>query len=155
MCHQNRAGAPALEDIPDFVAQLTAQFAIEVGKRFVQQQELWLWRQGPGQCDPLLLAARQFVGEALAQVLEIDQLQHLGGDPFFVRVLANAEGDVVGHAQVRKQGIVLEHHADPAFLRGEGKTGAGDGFTRQLDFPFVNRLEACNRPQGRGLAATG
>ncbi|MNQ66329.1 hypothetical protein D3C85_808190 [compost metagenome] len=70
-------------------------------------------------------------------------------------MLANAKGDVLGHAQVRKQRIVLEHHADPAFLRGEGEAGAGDGFPRQLDFPFVNRLEACNRAQGRGLAATG
>ncbi|MNY23228.1 hypothetical protein D3C86_1568850 [compost metagenome] len=68
-------------------------------------------------------------------------------------MLANAEGDVVGHAQVRKQRVVLEHHADATFLRRKGETGAGDGLASQLDFAFVHRFETGNRPQGGGLAA--
>ena len=68
-------------------------------------------------------------------------------------MLANAEGDVVGHAQMRKQRVVLEHHADPALLRREGETGAGDGLAGQLDFTFVHRFETGNGAQGGGLAA--
>ncbi|MNC71794.1 hypothetical protein D3C75_1227530 [compost metagenome] len=70
-------------------------------------------------------------------------------------MLANAEGDVVGHAQVREQRVVLEHHADAAFLRGEGEAGAGDGLAGQLDFAFVYRFETGNSPQSGGLAAAG
>ncbi|MNP70114.1 hypothetical protein D3C76_1663040 [compost metagenome] len=54
-----------------------------------------------------------------------------------------------------EQGIVLEHHADAAFFRGEGETGAGNGFPGQLDFTLVHRFEAGNGAQRGGLAAPG
>jgi hypothetical protein len=94
------------------------------------------------------------MGEALAEVLQVHQLQQFGDHPLFLRVLANTEGDVVGHAEVWKQRVVLEHHADPTFLRGQCETGAGDDFARQADLTFVYRLKAGNRSQGGGLAAT-
>ena len=153
--HQNRTGATALEDVTDFVAELAAQFTIEVGEGFIEQQQLRLRCQCAGQGYPLLLAAGEFVGEALAEVLQVHQFEHLGGDPVFVRMLANAEGDVVCHAQVREQCVVLEHHADPPFLRREGETGAGDGLSRQLDFPFVDGFKAGDGSQGGGLATAG
>jgi hypothetical protein len=93
--------------------------------------------------------------ERLAEVLEVDQFQQLFGHAILLRMLANAEGDVVGHAQVREQRVVLEHHADAAFLRGEGEAGAGDGLAGQLDFAFVYRFETGNRPQSGGFAAAG
>ena len=73
----------------------------------------------------------------------------------FLWVLANAEGDVVGHAQVREQRVVLKHHADPAFLRREGEAGTGDHVAGQADFTFMHRFKPGNRAQGRGFAATG
>ncbi|MNR01216.1 hypothetical protein D3C85_1170140 [compost metagenome] len=101
----------------------------------------------------MLLATGQLVREAFAEILQVDQFEQLFGDALFVRMLANTEGDVVGHAQVREQRVVLEHHADPAFFRGEGETGAGNGFATEGDFPFVHWLESGNGTQGGGLAA--
>ena len=69
-------------------------------------------------------------------------------------MLANTKRNVVGHAQVWEQGVVLKHHADATFFRGQGKTGAGDDFARKLDFTLVNRLKTGNRPQRCGFAAT-
>jgi hypothetical protein len=39
--------------------------------------------------------------------------------------VAHAEGHVVGHAQVRKQRVVLEHHADAALLGRQVHAGGG------------------------------
>ncbi|MNT78836.1 hypothetical protein D3C72_2181090 [compost metagenome] len=114
---------------------------------------MWLRRQSAGQGDALLLAAGKLMGEALAKALEVDQFQQLFGHAILLRMFADAEGDVVGHAQVWKQRVVLEHHADPTFLRREGETGAGNGLAGELDVTFVHRFEAGNRPQGGGLAA--
>ncbi|MCY1179947.1 hypothetical protein D9M73_203700 [compost metagenome] len=68
-------------------------------------------------------------------------------------MLADTERNVLGHRQVREQGVVLEHHADPALLRGQGETRLGDDFAGQLDFTFVDRFEAGDGAQGGGLAA--
>ncbi|KWV89441.1 hypothetical protein PFLmoz3_00863 [Pseudomonas fluorescens] len=152
MGYQDRAGAASLEDVAHFMAELAAQFAIEVGKGFIQQQQLRLRRQDPGESDALLLTTGKLMGEALAQVLQVDQFQQLGNYALFLRVLANAKGDVVSHAQVREQRVVLEHHADTTFFRGEGETGTGDDFARQADFAFMHRFKASNRAQGSGLA---
>ena len=101
----------------------------------------------------MLLTTGQLVGETLAQVLQVDQLQQFGDHAVFLRVLANAEGDVVGHAEVGKQRVVLEHHADTTFLRRQGEPCTGDDFAGQADFAFVDRFKPCDRAQGSGLAA--
>ncbi len=70
-------------------------------------------------------------------------------------MLANAEGDVIRHRQVREQGVVLKHHADSPLLGREGESGAGQHGITQLNFAIVDRLEPGNGPQCGGLAATG
>ena len=74
-------------------------------------------------------------------------------DALSVGLLADTEGDVFRHAQVGEQGVVLEHHADMAFLRRQGKTGAGNHFTCQFDLAFQDRLETGDGAQCGGLAA--
>lgn len=69
-----------------------------------------------------------------------------------MRVFADTEADVVGHAEMGEQCVVLEHHANATFLRSQGKPCTGDDFAGQVDFAFVHRLEPGNRPQGGGLA---
>ena len=115
---QDGAGAARLEDLAHLVAEAAAQLDVEVGEGLVEQQQARLRRQCAGQGHALLLAAGQFMGVALAQGAEIDQFEHLGGDALALRVLADAEGDVLGHRQVREQRVVLEHHADAALFRG-------------------------------------
>src|SRR3546814_83672 len=95
------------------------------------------------------------MGQALAQVLQVDQFQQFLDHAILVWMLANAKRHVLGHAQVGEQCVVLKHHADAAFFRGEGETGAGDGFPRQLDLTFLYRLETGYGSQRRGLATPG
>ncbi|MCY1291882.1 hypothetical protein D9M70_410860 [compost metagenome] len=155
MGDQDGAGAARLEDLADLVAEPPAQFAVEVGEGFVEQQQLRLRRQRTGQGHALLLAAGQLVGVAARQCAELDQLQQLAGDALPVGMLADAEGDVVGHGQVREQRIVLEHHADPPLLRRQGEAGAGDDLAAELDLALVHRLETGDGAQRGGLAAAG
>ncbi|MNP43636.1 hypothetical protein D3C76_1374660 [compost metagenome] len=84
------------------MAELAAQFTVEVGEGFVQQQQLRFGRQCTRQGDPLLLATGKLVGVALAEVFQVDQLEQFFGDAILVRMFANAEGDVVGHGQMRE-----------------------------------------------------
>ncbi|MNZ92751.1 hypothetical protein D3C78_1117860 [compost metagenome] len=153
MGDQDGAGAARLEDLAHLVAEAAAQLDVEVGEGLVEQQQARLRRQRAGQGHALLLAAGQFMGIALAQGAEIDQLEHLGGDALALGVLADAEGDVLGHRQVREQRVVLEHHADAALFRGEGVAGAGNHLAGQLDAALLHGFEAGDGAQGGGLAA--
>jgi hypothetical protein len=56
---------------------------------------------------------------------------------------------------VRKQRVVLEHHADAAFLGGQHPAGAADDFAADADFAALDRLEAGDAAQRCGLAAAG
>ena len=91
---------------------------------------------------------------APAQSVQLDQFQHLLDHLRLARVLADAEGDVVGDGQVREQGVVLEHHADPAFFRSEGEPRSGNDLVSQLDFAVVDRFETGDGAQGGGFATT-
>ncbi len=74
MGHQDRTGASCLENVAHLMAELAPQFAIEVGERFVEQQQLRLRRQGAGEGHALLLTTGKLVGKTLAQVLQVNQL---------------------------------------------------------------------------------
>jgi hypothetical protein len=69
---------------------------------------------GPGHGHSLLLAARELGRLALGQVLELDELQSVGGLGVDVLDAAalEAEGDVLLDVQVREEGVVLEHRVD-------------------------------------------
>jgi len=67
-------------------------------------------------------------------------------------MLANAEGNVVSHAQVREQGVVLKHHTDSALLGCQGEAGAGDHLACQADFALVYGFKTGNSAQGSGFA---
>jgi hypothetical protein len=67
---------------------------------------------------------------------------------------AQAEGDIVEHAEVGKQGEILEHQPDPARLRRHRVAGLGDHLAVDHDAPALQRLEPGDQAQDRGLAAT-
>ena len=153
--NQNGAGAAQLEDFADLLAEAPAQLAIQVGEGLVEQQQLWFGSQRASQRHALLLTAGQLVRVALAEPGELDQLKEFGADACAVGVLANTKGHVLRHAQVREQRVVLEHHADAALFRGQGKPLARDELVGQADFPAGQRLETGDRAQCGGLAAAG
>ncbi len=54
------------------------------------------------------------------------QLEHFVDDARAIGLFADTESDVLRHGKVRKQGVILKHHADAALLRRQGETGTGN-----------------------------
>ena len=76
-----------------------------------------LQHERAGQRDALLLAARELAGAGLLAAGQPDQLEHLGRPGVRISAsatlpLAQPEGDVLEHVQVREQRVVLEHGVD-------------------------------------------
>jgi hypothetical protein len=133
-----------------------AQLGVEVGQRLVHQERLRLADDGPAHRDPLPLPAGQ--GGRLAPQVRF-QAQHPGGvvDPALDLVLRRlaqlqAERQVLLHAHVRVQGIVLEHHRDVPVLRRQvihhpvpDRDRPGGDLLQPRDRPQCGRLPAPRR----------
>lgn len=147
--------AQRLLEVHELELGLFPQLLVEGGHGLVEQQDARPGRDGAGQGHPLPLAARQLVGATFSEALQLDQRQHLVdpvGDLGLRQALAaQAEGDVLGHAEMRKEGVGLEHHVDRPPV---GRVG-GDVTVAQQDAPCVRRLEARQHAHQRGLAAAG
>src|SRR5438309_1270739 len=87
-----------------------------------------------------------------AKADEIERAGDALGD-FLTRAVAvpETEGDVVADRHVRKDGVVLEHEADVAAMRGH----AVDAPAGHPHLATVLVIESRHRAQQRGLAATG
>ena len=103
------------------MAHLQANTGVEVGQRFVQQQDLRLDRQRTPQRHTLALAARQFRHRAVAEALQAQHLQQFRYAPLDLVARHPPQlqtvADVLRHVHVRPQGIGLEHHRHAAALR--------------------------------------
>ena len=151
---QHRGLAGGAEDVADLGDEPLARGAVEVGERLVEQEQRGRGRERTGQGDALLLAARELVRMALAGIRQADQRQHLRDAPMLLGVgqAAQPEGHVARRVQVRKQRVLLEHHADPAPLGRQVDLGRGQGDAAQPDAAGAHRLEPRDRTQHRGLA---
>ena len=47
----------------DLLSEALSQISVQTGERFVQKNQIRFGGERPGQCDTLLLSARQFVGK--------------------------------------------------------------------------------------------
>src|SRR5690606_14480495 len=121
-----RGGAERFQQFTSLLPERLPQSGVQVGERLVHEQQVRLRRHGTGDRHPLLLSARQFVRKALREILKSYLLQelHRAGFAFGRGHSTQAELDVLQRRQVRQQGIVLEHHPDPALL---GREVAGSG----------------------------
>ena len=116
---KERRGPCRLEDGAQLVRQALAQFHVEVGKGLVEQQQARLGCQCACQGHALLLAARELVRVQALGRLQPHQGQHLGhtGLALGSGPAGQAKSHVAAHVQVRKQRVVLEHHANAPELR--------------------------------------
>ena len=93
---------------------------IEIGKRLVKEQQLRLLDQGAGECDPLLLAARQLTRPPVEELRDLDETgrRRNAGQHLFARhpLEAEREQHIVPHGHVRVERIRLEDNADVAVL---------------------------------------
>ena len=120
MGHQDEGDAHVALQVLQLNLHLAAQLAVEGGQRLVEQQHLGLVDQGTGQGDPLLLTAGHLPDAAGLKAAKLDQFEglidplvHFGARRFRPALL-QAVGHIVGHVQVGKEGIMLEHHVDRA-----------------------------------------
>ena len=132
-----------------------AQFGIESGERFVQEQNLRLADNGPREGDTLALSAGQLRRLAVFHALQGGHghgplgllADGLGRHLFH----AQPESDVLAHGEVREEGVALEDLVDVALVRRV----VGDIVPADENLTAARLLETADEAQAGRLAATG
>ena len=131
---------------------LLAELEVEGAERLVEQQHLGLVDQRAGERDALALAAGELGRPAQAEAAERHQLEHRRRAPVALgpghALDHQAVGDVVQHAHVREQGVVLEHRVDVAIVGRH----AEHALPMERDLAPIRLLEPGDQAQTRGLA---
>ena len=136
-------------DAAQFAVQRQACQRIERAEWFVHQQDRRIHHQGAGDADALLLAAGDFGGPAIGEVLRQAGQREQFGDALIDAIGGPAfdpceEADVFGHRHVREERDVLEDEAGVPpqkdgipFVRGASFDGdaAGGGERETIDQP--------------------
>jgi hypothetical protein len=146
--HEQGTGAGRPQDGRHVLAQRLPQAGVEAGERLVEQHDLGIGGQGPGQRHALALATGQLVRVRAGALGQADQLEALLGSARG----RTAEGHVAGDGQMGEQRTVLEDHAYAAPVGLLPHAGAGDGAAADLDGAGVGHLETGDHTQHRGLA---
>ena len=138
------------------VADIVTQTIVQVGKRLIHQHDLRPWRQRSGQRHPLLLAAGEFVRIPVAGRGQPDLAQQLL-DPLGAgrTPRCQAEADILGNGDMRKQGKILEQEADRTGFRGFVAIPVGNGLTVDADRAGLLPVDPGNDSQGGRLSTTG
>ena len=152
MRHIDHGAAERLVQLGNFDAHLHAQFRIEVGERFVEEEDFRLAHDGAADGDTLALAAGKRLRLALQQRAD---LQDIGGllHPcldfrFFVARRFQPEGEVLVDAHMRIERVGLEDHGDAAL----GGSGFVDPLTVDTQIAFGDFLKPGDHAQKRGFA---
>ncbi len=107
----------------------------------------------PGERHALLLAARKLRRLALRHCFELHQRQHLGRARGNLALWAaehfEAEADIVGDAQMRKERVALKDRVHLSLVRRQ----VCDVLTVEQDRARGRAVEPGDQPQKRGLAA--
>ncbi len=146
-------GQPELvEQLRQLVEQPVAQPPVERPERLVEEKHAWFGGERSGQCDALLLAARERSDRAVLESGEADELEKLGGTRLdrvgLVAAHPQAEGDVAEDVAMGKESVVLEDEADAAPVR----RNAVEVLAVEHDPARVRKLKAGDDSQQRRLA---
>ena len=133
----------------DFILHLFAQILVKGAQGLVHQHQIGVKDEGPRHRHALLLAAGELRRPPFA---ELPQLHHIQGtlDPLRLFRLAHpphvqGKGEILGNGQVGEQRIVLEHHADAAFVRRHPI----NRLIRQINLTVGGRFETRQHHQTR------
>ncbi|MNQ47449.1 hypothetical protein D3C85_612930 [compost metagenome] len=103
-----------LEQLAHFLAQLFAQFVVEVDQRLIEQDQLGILDQRAGHSGALLLTAGQLQRIALQKLLDAQHLRgflHFAVDDLFRHTgLTQRRGDVFEHGHRRVVDELLIDH---------------------------------------------
>ena len=151
--HVDHGGLELLVELGELVAHLHAQRGVQVGQRLIEKKDLGLAHDGPADGHALALAARQVLGLALQQVVDV---QDLGGllhrrvDLGFGHLgQLQPERHVVVQVHVRVERIALEHHGDATL----GRRHVVDHPPADAQFPARDVLQPRDGAQQGALAA--
>ena len=137
----------------DLDAGRDAQRRIEIGERFVEQEDVGLAHDRAADGDTLALSARQGARVAREQRLELQHARGLGDAAIHFRARDagefQAERHVLAHVHVRIERVGLEHHRDFALGRGERV----DQPTADVDVARRRRVEPGDHAQQRRFSA--
>src|SRR5690606_11072267 len=143
-------------DLAQPATKLLAHLRVERPEGFVEQQDFRLDGQRAGQGDALALAARKLVGIALFEPLELDEFEEGAGAlvDFGLRRPGarlshfQPEADIVEHAHMAKERIMLEDEADIAVLHAFER----GVLVAEMNGPLGGEIEPRDQAQKRGLA---
>ena len=151
--HVDHGGLELLVQLGELHAHLHAQGGVQVGQRLVEKKDLGLAHDGPADGHALALAAREVLGLALQQVLDVQDpggLLHRGVDLRLGHLgQLQPERHVVVQVHVRVQRVALEHHRNAAL----GRRHVVDHAPANAQFTARDVLQASNGAQQRTLAA--
>ena len=120
MCHVDCRCPQPLLDLADFGLHCLAQLQIQCPQWLVHQKNTWRISHSTCHGDALLLPAGKFRRVTLFHAGELHHLQqllHPLADLLLGHLaLRQSKRDVLADRHVRKQGVVLEHHANAAFV---------------------------------------
>ena len=137
----------------DLDPRLAAQCGVEVGERFVEEEDLRRTHDGTADSDALALAAGEFLRRALQVLGEVEDLGGLADLLFDHRRVGLCElqgkAHVLVHAHVRVERVALEDHRQVAL----GRRFVGDVASFEVDGAGGGRLEAGDQAQERRFAA--
>ena len=123
MRHIDHGGAEPLMQRLYLGAHLDTEFCIQIGQRFIEEEDGGVANDGAAHRHALALSTRQLPGVAIEESGEIEDrggIVHLLLDFVFAAAREfQRESHVVAHRHVRIERIGLEHHGDVPLVRFE------------------------------------
>ena len=147
--------AELLVQVPELDLHVVTELLVERRQRLVHEQDPGLEDDGPSQRHPLLLTAGELVDAPLGEPVELHGRERTLHPLAHVALRhpphPQGEGDVPGHRHVRKQRVVLEHHAHVPPVRRH----PDDLPITEADAAVVGAGEPRQHHQQGGLAGAG
>ena len=139
----------------NFRTGLDSQLRIQVGERFVEEEDLRGTDDSTAKGNTLALTTGKFAGAALEQTFEAQRFGsgfHLAVD-FFFRGLAELQtkGHVIIHGHMRVQSVGLEYHGNVTIFRSD----IVHNTVADADFAFGNFFQTSQAAQSGGFTAAG
>src|SRR6478735_88095 len=145
-------------EVDEELVDVARAHRVEARVRLVDEQDLGVEHEGPGEPGALAHAARDLTGELALGAGEADEVHLLGDDApdlrlGLLRVLAQREGDVVVERHRAEEGTVLEEDAEElAHLVEVGLAQARQVTAVDDDRPGVGLEQPDERLEEDGLA---
>ena len=154
MRNVHRGNAYLFLDVFNHIAHLYAKFRVQIGQRFVHQQDFGMNDDCPCQCNTLLLAAGELGRHTIRILVYFDHLQDFISLAVTLcfRNLSGFQsvGYIIPNGHMRENSIVLKNHAHVSAVGGD----VVDYFPVNQNFPGFYGVEADNHSQQGGFSAS-